>query len=158
MIARYEPCRFRAGVGALLLRSDLLTYRLGKMARNHPNDEAGDAVSCCIVAVCILIAAVRDGGSHSRSSRLDRSWLGFFAPSGCEPKPVRFFNHLSAPASPVATCPCTPKSGQVPRLLCQELKLASMKVVRRHIRREENKRLNLAGFHRYDTILVLQCT
>jgi hypothetical protein len=34
---------------------------------------------------------------------------------------------------------------------------ASVKVVRRHIRWEENKRLNPAGFHRYDTILVLEC-
>jgi|SRR5580700_93585 hypothetical protein len=34
---------------------------------------------------------------------------------------------------------------------------ASMKVVRGHIRWQENKRLNPAGFHRYDTVLVLQC-
>lgn len=34
----------------------------------------------------------------------------------------------------------------------------SMKVVRRHIRREENKRLNPAGFHGYHTILVLECS
>jgi hypothetical protein len=34
---------------------------------------------------------------------------------------------------------------------------ASMKVVRRHIPLEENKRLNPTGFHRYDTILVLEC-
>src|SRR5260370_41713071 len=31
--------------------SDLLTYRLGKMLRNHANHEAGDAISFCIVAV-----------------------------------------------------------------------------------------------------------
>jgi len=35
---------------------------------------------------------------------------------------------------------------------------ASMKVVRWHIRREENKRFNPAGFHRYHTILVLECS
>jgi hypothetical protein len=34
---------------------------------------------------------------------------------------------------------------------------ASMKVVRGHFRWQENKRFNPAGFHRYDTILVLEC-
>src|SRR5260370_34179829 len=33
------------------INSDLLTYRLGKMLRNHANHEAGDAISFCIVAV-----------------------------------------------------------------------------------------------------------
>src|SRR5205823_8003199 len=33
------------------LTSDLLTYLLGKMPENHVNDEAGDAISFCIVAV-----------------------------------------------------------------------------------------------------------
>jgi len=39
------------GNNSAALNSDLLTYRLGKMPRNHANDEAGDAISFCIVAV-----------------------------------------------------------------------------------------------------------
>jgi hypothetical protein len=35
----------------LLLISDLLTYRLGKMPRNHAKDEADEAISFYIVAV-----------------------------------------------------------------------------------------------------------
>ena len=52
--------------------SDLLTYRLGKMPRNHANDEAGDAISFSIVAVSSGIAAVRDGevtrGAHASTA------------------------------------------------------------------------------------------
>jgi hypothetical protein len=85
------------------ISSDLLTYRLGKMLRNLANHEAGDAISFCIVAVF---------SGHSRCTgrrkslaevtpRPHRAWV--FAPSGCEPKPVRFFNRPSAPLASPAT-------------------------------------------------------
>jgi hypothetical protein len=50
--ATFEDSR-PVGDQAINLSSDLLTYCLGKMLRNHANHEAGDAISFCICS-CIL--------------------------------------------------------------------------------------------------------
>src|SRR6266403_509192 len=62
--------------------SDLLTYRLEKMLRNHANHEAGDAISFCIVAVFSGHSRCTGRGSHSRRSRLDRIGLEFLPLQG----------------------------------------------------------------------------